>query len=72
MLLKKCPVEACGALVLIVQVDGRPFAVNPVKSEMVVTETEGAARLVSGYQPHRNTCVDISARPARAARPRAG
>ncbi len=68
MLMKKCPVQACGAMVLIVQVDGHPFPVNPVETELVVTETEGEARLVTGYQPHRSTCVDIGARPARAAR----
>ncbi len=65
MLLKKCPVKACGAMVLIVKVDGRPVPVNPVETELVVTETEGEGRLVKGFQPHRSTCVDIGARPAR-------
>ena len=62
MILQKCAVKACGATVLIVKVEGRPFPVNPAETELVIPEPGGEFRVVRGYQPHGGTCVDIEAR----------
>lgn len=62
MVLKKCAVEACGAMVLMVELEGALFPVNPFEAEMIVLEADGGYRMVKGYQPHRYTCVDIGRR----------
>ena len=64
-MLKKCEIRECGARVLVVTVGGHPFAVNPKSVEMVVDDGEGNFRLVSGFEPHRYTCVNIGDRIAR-------
>ncbi len=62
---KKCHVKECGTTVLILEVAGQPLAVNPVQLELVVADEAGRGRLMSGYQPHYHTCVDIAARRQR-------
>ncbi len=62
MEIKTCGVRECGARVLMLDVEGRPFAVNPAGVQTVVPDQEGKMHLVEGYQPHVETCVDISAR----------
>lgn len=57
-----CPVEACGARVMFVTVAGRPLPVNPIRVELVVPGEGPGYRLVAGYLPHRQTCLDISLR----------
>lgn len=57
-----CPVKECGARVIMVDVEGRPFAVNPVRMELALPAGEGRFRVVTGYQPHDATCVDIQTR----------
>ena len=62
MRLRKCEVEACGAIVMIVEMDGRPYPVNPRETDLVVAREDGSFELVRGFQPHGATCVDIGAR----------
>lgn len=62
MILRKCAVKACGAMVLIVNVGGQPYPVNPAETELAIPDGEGEFRLVKGYRPHGGTCVDIAAR----------
>lgn len=57
-----CPVEACGARVMFVTVAGRPLPVNPIRVELVVPGEGPGYRLVAGYLPHSQTCLDISVR----------
>ncbi len=64
MEIKTCHVRECGARVLILEVEGRPYAVNPAGMKIVVGDGAGNFRVVDGYQPHAITCVDISFRAA--------
>lgn len=59
---RPCEQPACGAQVLVLEVDGAPLAVDPVPLEVVLAETGGHYRLTQAYRPHRATCVDISGR----------
>jgi hypothetical protein len=68
MELRKCEVEACGAMVMVVALEGHPYPVNPTQTQLAVPQEDGGFRLVKGFQPHAYTCVDIAARAkARAA-----
>lgn len=64
-MLKICEIRECGAMLMVVTVAGQPFAVNPKQVEMVVEDERGGYCLVRGYEPHRNTCVNIGDRMAR-------
>ena len=61
-MLKTCEIRECGAMLMVVTVAGRPFAVNPKCVEMVVEDGQGGYHLVRGFEPHRNTCVNIGDR----------
>ncbi len=69
MRLKTCEIRECGAKVLVLSISGQPFAVNPKKVNLVVTDLEGAYRMVSGFQPHYYTCVNIGDRLSRQGSP---
>lgn len=71
MALKTCEIRECGATVKLVSIGGKPFAVNPKKVELVTADSEGIYHIVSGYQPHHETCVNIGDRLARRGRARA-
>lgn len=60
-----CEVKECGATVVILRVDGRPLAVDPMEVELVIAAEAGDYRLVRGFRPHRATCVDARNRPRR-------
>lgn len=62
MKLRKCEVDSCGAMVLIVDVAGAAVPVNPTQTQLAVQQEGGAFHLVTGFQPHAYTCVDIAAR----------
>lgn len=64
-MLKNCEIRECGAMLNVLNVDGQPFAVNLKSVEMVVEDGEGGYRLVLGFEPHRNTCVNIGSRITR-------
>ena len=64
MEIKTCDVRECGARVLVVEVEGRPFVVNPAGAKTVVSDGAGKFRIVDGYHPHAFTWVDVSARRA--------
>ena len=61
-ILKPCEISECGTMVMIVTVNGGPVAVNPRSIETVVEDERGGYRLVHGFEPHRNTCVNIGDR----------
>ncbi len=71
MALKPCEIRECGAMVRLVSIGGQPFAVNPKKVELVTANSEGIYHIVSGYQPHHETCVNIGDRLAHRGRARA-
>lgn len=62
MMLKTCEIRECGARVMVVNVHGQPFAVNPRKVELLVEDDAGGFRLVRGFEPHNATCVNIGDR----------
>lgn len=62
MKLQKCQVRECGSLVMVVQIAGKPYALNPVRVELALPAEDGSFRLVQGFQPHHATCVDIARR----------
>lgn len=64
-MLKTCEVRECGAMLKVLNVEGKPFAVNPKSVEIVVEDGKGGYRLVLGFEPHRNTCVNIGSRISR-------
>ena len=64
-ILKACEISECGTMVMIITVKGAPFAVNPRSMETVVEDGRGGYRLVRGFEPHRNTCVNIGDRISR-------
>lgn len=64
-----CPVRECGATVLMGEVDGRSMALDPTWIDVVVPDEKGKLALTRGLRPHAATCVDISGRAARAAKP---
>ena len=57
-----CPVRACGARIILVEIDGKPVALNPIQFEVVVEEGGSLFRRVKGFQPHAYTCLDLDAR----------
>ena len=61
----KCKVKECGAEVVVVEVEGALMSLNPVLMELVARKKEGGFELVTGYQPHWVTCVDVSGRDRR-------
>jgi len=61
-----CAVKECGATVLLLEVDGETVPVNPARMEVVAGDEAAGFHRVTGYQPHYMTCVDITARAARA------
>lgn len=63
MNLQNCRIAECGAKVLVAQIAGRPFMLNPNQIEVAVADENGEFRLTKGYQPHHYTCVDIATRP---------
>jgi hypothetical protein len=64
-MIKTCEIRECGAVLKVINVEGRPFAVNPKSVEMVVEDGEGGYRLARGFEPHSNTCVHIGGRISR-------
>lgn len=62
MKLQKCQVDSCGAMVLVLDVEGTTLPVNPMQTQLAVQQDDGAFQLVTGFQPHAYTCVDIAAR----------
>ena len=54
-----CRVKDCGAEVVSVLVDGKPYPVNPKLIQVVVKEESGKFSVKTGFQPHSETCVDI-------------
>jgi len=66
---ERCMIASCGAHVLVVEVDGKPVAVNPASVEVLV-EADGEYHKTTGYLPHTYTCVDISQRPGRGLLPK--
>ena len=60
-----CKIKECGSEVVLLEVDGHPVAVNPGEVEVVLADDQNKFRWATGYLPHANSCVDISARPQR-------
>ena len=59
---RRCEVLECGAVVLLLLVEGREIAVDPAPVEVVVSGRDDQYHLASGYRPHRDSCVDIAGR----------
>ncbi len=59
---RRCETKECGAVVLLLPVEGREIAVDPAPVEVVVSGRDNQYRLAIGYRPHRNSCVDIAGR----------
>lgn len=57
-----CPVEDCGAAVILARIDGEEIALNPISTSVAVPDEDGRWRVEAGLQPHAYTCVDIGAR----------
>lgn len=63
--IQKCSEKACGARVALVNVEGEDVPVNPIKKEFLFEREPGKFQWTVGFQPHRETCVNISNRPAK-------
>ena len=59
---QRCPVRACGAVVLMLPLDSGEMAVDPQPLEVVVAMPDEPFRMATGYRPHWQTCVDVSTR----------
>jgi hypothetical protein len=59
-----CAVKECGAVVYLLPLESGEIAVDPQPLAVVVPDGE-RFRIVTAYQPHWTTCVDISARGRR-------
>ena len=58
---QRCRVKECGAVVYLLPLREGEIAVDPQPLEVVVPEGEHY-RVITAYQPHWMTCVDISTR----------
>lgn len=63
MEVRVCAVKECGARVVMAMVDGVEIALNPVSIKVVVpAPSPSEFHMVNGFQPHAQTCVDVSGR----------